>query len=188
MPKIALSGSLSSDESATKEVNLKESTPSHQPFAAQNPFRKFFGEWTLKNNTFKQVWDGKTTQTLTIENHYTHCAAINTSQSVLCVIDAGGLKGHILWTYDTAKNQVHHLSHFGDARNGVGSGTLNKNADLTTKVSFQGEPTGSYRIYEYKWINDREYTMMSRQYDAQNKPTGNWYGGTFIVLTAAVQE
>ncbi|MEM6338267.1 MAG: hypothetical protein AAF752_16960 [Bacteroidota bacterium] len=154
---------------------------------ADNPFSKFFGEWTLKDDTFQQVWDGETVETLTIENHYTNCQAINTDMSVLCVVDAAGLNGHILWTYDSDQERVHHLSHFGTSRNGVGSGTLNGNADLTTRVSFQGEPAGSYRIYEYAWVSEDEYTMMSRQYDESGEPTGNWYGGTFVRVPSTVQ-
>lgn len=145
-----------------------------------NPFSRFFGEWTLKNDKFQQVWDGKTVETLTIPNHYTECKPINTTKSVLCVVDADGLKGHILWTYDSDKSKVHHLSHFGSSRNGVGSGALNEKADLTTKVSFQGEPDDTYRIYEYKWVSESEYSMLSTQYDVSGKPTGNWYGGSFV--------
>jgi len=99
------------------------------------------------------------------------------------VVDAGDLKGHILWTYDYHKNTVHHLSHFGNSRNGVGSGTLNDKENLTTKVSFQGEPENSYRIYVYKWISENEYSMISRQYNLDDKATGNWYGGLFIHLS-----
>ena len=114
-----------------------------------NTFSRFFGEWTLKNDKFQQVWDGKTVETLKIKNHYTLCKEVNTKQSVLCVVDAGGFQGHILWTYNSETQRVHHLSHFGDSRNGVGKGELDSSGNLTTKVIFQGEPEGSYRIYEY---------------------------------------
>ena len=147
-----------------------------------NPFAPFFGEWTLKDDKFQQVWDGKTVQTLLIPGHHTGCNPINTNRSVLCVVDAGDLKGHILWTYDSAKKQVHHLSHFGTARNGIGVGTLNPQGDLRLKVSFQDEPAGSYRVYEYTWVSKDEYTMMSRQFGGDGKLTGNWYGGAFVRL------
>ena len=149
-----------------------------------NPFAPFFGDWTLKQDRFQQVWDGKTVETLSIPNHKTHCAPINTNRSVLCVVDAGDLKGHILWTYDADKKNVHHLSHFGTARNGVGVGSLSEKGDLRSKVSFADEPEGSYRIYEYTWVSKDEYTMMSRQYASDGKPTGNWYGGTFVRVAA----
>lgn len=150
-----------------------------------NPFAPFFGDWTLKQDRFQQVWDGKTVETLSIPNHHTHCAPINTHRSVLCVVDAGDLKGHILWTYDANKKNVHHLSHFGTARNGVGVGSLNEKGDLRSRVSFADEPEGSYRIYEYTWVSKDEYTMMSRQFTSDGKPTGNWYGGTFVRVAAA---
>jgi hypothetical protein len=153
-----------------------------------NPFAPFFGEWTLKQDKFQQVWDGKTVENLVIPGHYTKCAPINTDRSVLCVVDAGDLKGHIFWSYDGDQKQVHHLSHFGTARNGVGVGTLNEKGDLRSKVSFQGEPEGSYRIYEYTWVSRDEYTMMSRQFTREDKPTGNWYGGTFVRLPPASRQ
>ncbi|MEM1272112.1 MAG: hypothetical protein AAGI08_18850 [Bacteroidota bacterium] len=75
--------------------------PSPVCYGADNPFERFFGEWTLKEDRFQQVWDGGTVETLTISNHHTLCEAINTTKSVLCVVDAGDLKGHILWTLNS---------------------------------------------------------------------------------------
>lgn len=150
--------------------------------AQENPFAAFFGVWTLKQDTFSQVWDKKTVETLTIANHLTHCDAVNTEKSVLCVVDAGGLKGHILWVYDGDKQQVSHLSHFGDARTGVGIGQLSESHDLTLQVRFQGEPEDTYRVYQYQWQNADEYTMLSTQYHDNGEPTGNWYCGTFVRL------
>lgn len=157
------------------------STVQHPPpTAAANPFAPFFGTWTLQNDHFQQVWDGQTVETLTIPNHITVCKPINTDQSVLCVVDAGDLKGHILWSFNTDAQQVHHLSHFGTARSGVGTGTLSATGNLTTRVRFQGEPPGSYRIYQYEWLSADAYTMHSAQYDSTGQATGNWYGGTFV--------
>ena len=150
-----------------------------------NPFARFFGEWTLKGDRFQQVWDGKTVETLTIPRHHTKCAEVNTDRSVLCVVTSPDLVGHILWSYDSDRKQVHHLSHFGPARNGVGSGSVDERSNLRLTVRFQGEPEGSYRIYEYEWVSDDEYSMMSRQFDRDNKPTGNWYGGSFVRIIPA---
>jgi hypothetical protein len=145
-----------------------------------NTFSMFAGKWTLKADNFEQVWDGKTIEKIKIPNHNTKCDFINTKQSILCVVDAGSLKGHIFWTYDTHKNQVHHLSHFGEARNGVGVGVIGEFGNLTSRVSFQGEPEGSYRIYKYIWVNKNEYSMKSTQFNLDGTPTGNWYGGVFV--------
>lgn len=139
------------------------------------------GEWTLKNDQFQQVWDGTAVETLTIPRHFTKCDPINTPGSVLCVVSAGDLNGHILWTMG-ADNQVHHLSHFGTERTGVGVGTLDARSNLALKIGFRDEPQGTYREYEYTWVSADEYTMMSRQYDQHGRATGNWYGGTFVRL------
>lgn len=145
-----------------------------------NTFNKFAGVWILKQDLFEQVWDGKTVEKLKIPNHNTKCEPINTQQSIFCIVEAGSLQGHIFWTYDTSKKQVYHLSHFGESRNGVGKGSLDSSGNLTTRVSFQGEPEGSYRVYQYSWVSKDEYTMLSTQFDLNGEPTGNWYGGTFI--------
>jgi hypothetical protein len=157
---------------------LSQATPS-PPTAS--PLSAFMGDWTLKDDRFQQVWDGKTVETVAIPNHFTHCDRINTDGSVLCVVSAGDLRGHILWTMG-AGNQVHHLSHFGTERTGVGVGKLDERSNLALKISFRDEPEETYREYEYTWVSADEYTMMSRQYDRQGQATGNWYGGTFVRL------
>ncbi|MDG2534265.1 hypothetical protein P6144_11440 [Sphingomonas sp. HITSZ_GF] len=154
------------------------------PARAANPFARFFGEWTLKDDRFQQVWDGKTVETITIPRHHTKCAPVNTDRSVLCVVDTPDLAGHILWVFDDARDHVRHLSHFGTARSGVGVGSLDAASNLRLEVRFSDEPAGSYRIYEYRWVSNDEYSMLSRQYDSAGKPTGNWYGGSFVRLRA----
>lgn len=151
------------------------------PTQRGNPLSAFIGEWTLKNDLFQQVWDGKTVETITIPKHFTKCDPINTEGSVLCVVSAGHLKGHILWVMG-ANRHVHHLSHFGTERSGVGVGMLDERSNLALKISFRDEPEGTYRLYNYTWVSRDEYTMMSRQYDKHGRATGNWYGGTFIRL------
>ncbi|MEM1381498.1 MAG: hypothetical protein AAGH41_12830 [Pseudomonadota bacterium] len=148
---------------------------------ASPPFAQFYGTWTLKDDTFQQVWDTKTLQTLTIPNHITVCDKVNTDQTVLCVVDAGGLKGHILWAYDKSAG-LRHLSHFGTSRLGTGAGTIDDAGNLRLRVQFTDEPEGTYRLYTYEWRDPDTYEMVSRQYDADDRPTGNWYGGTFVRL------
>ena len=75
---------------------------------------------------------------------------------------------------------VRHLSHFGESRLGTGWGIVGPEGDLNTQVTFSDEPEGTHRKYEYVWIDADTYHMMSRQYDADDQPTGNWYGGTFV--------
>jgi len=159
--------------SSAKASDIKTST---------NIFAPFFGEWALKNDEFQQVWDGKTIETLSIPGHYTNCQPVNTEQSVMCVVDAGGFQGHIFWAYDSLNNKLHHLSHFGTQRLGTGEGIVSETGNLRNKISFKDEPEGTYRIYEYNWVTADEYTMMSRQYDSDGAGTGNWYGGSFVRL------
>jgi hypothetical protein len=42
-----------------------------------NPFARFIGEWTLKDDAWSQNWDGAT-ENIKIPNHHTTCRAINT--------------------------------------------------------------------------------------------------------------
>lgn len=144
------------------------------------PFAAFLGTWTLKNQEFRQIWDTKTLQIVDIPSHFTNCNKVNTEKSMLCVIESPGLSGHIMWSFNADKQTVHHLSHFGDSRNGVGIGALDQDNNLHLRVSFQGEPEGSYRIYRYIWISEDEYSMKSTQYNKQHQPTGNFYSATFV--------
>ena len=146
---------------------------------SENPFRKFIGEWTLKEDNWSQNW-GQGMEHVKIPNHHTVCRALNTTNSLLAVIDGTPPYGHIFWSYNPVKKEVYHLSSFGTLRSGVGKGTVNENGDVTLKVSFEGEGEGTYRIYTYKWISDNEYELKSTQYDVKDQPTGGFYGGTFI--------
>lgn len=145
----------------------------------KNPFKKFLGEWTLLNDDWSQNW-GNGDEHIKIPNHHTVNRELNTSNTLLSVIDGAPPHGHIVWSYNPVKKEVHHLSSFGDIRIGVGQGTVNENGDVTLKNSFEGEAPGTYRIYNYKWLNDDSYSMTSQQFDSNGKPTGLFYGGTFV--------
>lgn len=145
----------------------------------QNPFHKFVGEWTLKNNDWYQNW-GSGDEHIKIPGHHTINKVLNTDNSLLSVIDGTPPFGHIFWTYNPVKKEVRHLSSFGELRIGVGKGSINEKGDVTLNVSFEGEPDGTYRIYTYTWISNDEYDMNSVQYNANNEPTGNFYRGIFV--------
>lgn len=149
---------------------------------SKNPFRKFLGEWTLKNNDWSHNW-GNGDEHIKIENHHTINRELNTAHTLLSVIDGAPPHGHIVWTYDPSKKTVHHLSSFGDARIGVGTGTVNEHGDVRTKISFADEAPGTYRLYAYTWVNDDEYNMRSVQYSSDGKPTGLFYEGNFVRFT-----
>ena len=152
----------------------------------KNPFKKFIGEWTLKDDNWSQNW-GQGMEHIKIPNHHTICKELNTDNSLLAVIDGTPPYGHIFWSYNPVKKEVHHLSSFGTSRSGVGKGTVSESGDVTLKVSFEGEPEGTYRIYTYKWISDDEYEMKSTQYNDKDEPTGGFYGGAFIKINRSKQ-
>jgi hypothetical protein len=144
-----------------------------------NPFEKFIGEWTLQGDDWTQNW-GNGTEHIKIPGHHTRCEALNTPNTLLAVIGGPPPHGHIVWTYNRATREVHHLSSFAPARSGVGKGSMNENGDVSLKVSFEGEPPGTYRLYSYRWISADAYELKSVQYDSEGKPTGGFYGGTFV--------
>lgn len=84
---------------------------------------------------------------------------------------------HIFWSYNPNTKEIHHLSSFGTIR--AGKGTINANGDVKLKLFFEGEPEGTYRIYNYKWINDDEYHMKSVQFSDTDIETGQFYEGVF---------
>jgi hypothetical protein len=149
--------------------------------AADNPFQKFVGEWTLKDNNWSQNWGGATEQ-IKIPHHHTLCQALNTDNSLLAVIDGPPPHGHIFWTYDRATGDVLHLSSFAPVRTGTGRGRVNENGDVSLKLAFSDEAPGTYRLYSYRWISADEYELRSVQYDSAGKPTGLFYGGNFVRL------
>lgn len=144
-----------------------------------NIFKKFIGEWALKDDNWTQNW-GNGTEEIKIKNHHTINKELNTANSLLSVIDGTPPFGHIFWSYNPVKNEVNHLSSFGTTRAGVGKGTLNEKGDVSLKVSFADEAEGTYRLYTYKWVSDNEYELKSTQYNSKNEPTGFYYGGNFV--------
>lgn len=144
-----------------------------------NPFQKFIGEWTLKDDNWSQNWGGAD-ENIKISKHHTICQALNTDNSLLAVIDGVPPFGHIFWSYNPVKKEVDHLSSFGTSRAGVGKGTINGNGDVFLKISFADEAEGTFRKYSYVWVNENEYILKSVQYNANGQPSGLFYGGTFI--------
>lgn len=167
--------------SAQKATIEYESHGKMEALYSQNPFAKFFGEWTLKNNDWTQNW-GYGTEQIKIPNHHTISTGINTKNTVISIIDGPEPHGQIFWSYNPVTKEVGHLSSFGDIRAGKGSGTIDENGNLRLKLFFEGEVKNTYRIYTYTWINPNEYELKSVQYDENDQPTGLFYGGIFARL------
>lgn len=147
----------------------------------RNPFKNFIGEWTLKDNSWTHNW-GHGTETIEIQKHHTISTQINTANTLFSIIDGPQPNGHIFWSYNPIIKEVHHLSSFGALRAGVGKGNISERGDVTLRISFEGEPKDTYRIYKYIWISPEEYHMKSVQYNSNDEPTGLFYEGTFVRL------
>lgn len=171
---------LNSTISFTQTTSIKyESNGRDTIDISTNPFWKFVGEWTLKNDDWSQNW-GFGTETIKIPNHHTVTKNLNTNHSLISIIDGPPPNGHIFWTYNPNTKQVHHLSSFGTIRTGTGTGSINENGDVRLKLVFEGEAPDTYRIYNYKWLNADEYHMKSVQFNKDDEPTGLFYEGNFI--------
>ncbi|MEM6720543.1 MAG: hypothetical protein AAF611_14545 [Bacteroidota bacterium] len=178
---------ISFDGNAQKSAIEFELNGRNATATSQNPFAKFIGEWTLKNDDWTHNW-GNGTETIKIPNHHTICNEINTNNSLLAIIDGPEPNGHIFWSYNPNTKEVSHLSSFGSIRAGKGNGTINDNGDVTLKLSFEGEAEGTYRIYNYKWLNANAYHMKSVQYDKNDQPTGLFYEGTFVRIESTKNQ
>ncbi|WP_282043793.1 hypothetical protein [Winogradskyella flava] len=164
----------------TQKTSIEyESNGKTATLESKNPFSKFIGKWTLKNDNWSQNWGGET-EHIKIPKHHTVSAGINTKNSLISIIDGPEPNGHIFWSYNPNTKEVYHLSSFGDIRAGHGKGTIDENGNLRLKLSFEGEPQDTYRIYTYTWLTDNEYELKSIQFDENDKPTGLFYGGIFI--------
>ncbi|MGD1958097.1 MAG: YybH family protein [Fulvivirga sp.] len=147
--------------------------------AAKNPFEKFIGEWTLKNDDWTHNW-GNGTETIKIPGHHTVTKQLNTDNSLLSIIDGPEPNGHIFWSYNPKTGEVGHLSSFGAIRSGAGKGEVSEEGDVELKLTFEGEPKGTYRIYNYRWVSEDEYHMKSVQFSDNDEPTGLFYEGYFV--------
>lgn len=154
---------------------------------SKNPFFKFVGEWTLEGDNWSQNW-GQGTEHIKIPNHHTVSREINTDNSLLSIIDGPEPNGHIFWSYNPNTKEVYHLSSFGTIRAGSGKGTIDENGNLTLKLLFEGEPEKTHRIYTYKWLNKDTYELKSVQFNADDEPTGLFYGGTFVRIVDGKSE
>ncbi len=170
----------------TRDITFKTQGQEHHRMAS-NPFQKFIGEWTLKDDCWTQNWEGKT-ETIKIPMHHTVSTQVNTANSLFSIVDGPEPNGHIFWSYNPITKAIHHLSSFGELRAGVGKGSINEKGDVTLKITFQGEPKNTYRIYTYQWITKDEYHMKSVQYGLNDSPTGLFYEGSFVRLQKPIKN
>ncbi|MEL6483995.1 MAG: hypothetical protein AAFU57_12750 [Bacteroidota bacterium] len=168
-------------------LKLTESVQEAKPYRfryvkpMQNPFERFIGEWTLQEDLWLSGETESKMDTLYLPNHHTLCSANNTPSSLQWVVEAPSARGHALWTYNPSTKKVVMQSSFYPYRIGLGEGTIDAQGNVFLTMRFTGsEPEGTYRKYSYVWLNQDTYELKSYQYDSNNQPTGNFYGGTFI--------
>lgn len=186
--KIVLQGGLIWEEGEARKISLAEdsSFKTQSVFFANrlpSPFQRYLGNWKFDQAGFSMVWDGKNVVTQKLAGQITECNPINTDRSILCIVtnkrDANWTLGHMLWAYNSETEEISWLSHFYPDRIGVGTGSIDGQGNMRVKVSFQGEPNDTYRIYNWRWLTPDSYEMISKQYSSDGKLTGNWYGGVF---------
>ena len=154
---------------------------------SKNPFGKFVGEWTLKEDNWTHNWGGDT-EIIKIPGHHTVSRQLNTNHTLISIIDGPEPNGQIYWSYNPKTKEVQHLSSFGAIRAGKGSGTVNENGDVQLKLVFEGEAENTYRIYNYRWLDVDTYHMKSVQYAENGEPTGLFYEGTFVRIKEDKEE
>ncbi|MEL7269882.1 MAG: hypothetical protein AAGL34_09920 [Bacteroidota bacterium] len=160
----------------------QESKPYHFRYVKpmENPFESYVGEWTLKDDLWFSGETESKIDTLYLPNHHTICTVNNTPSSLQWGVEAPSARGHALWTYNPSTEKVVMQSSFYPHRIGLGEGTVDARGNVFLTMRFTGnEPQGTYRKYSYVWLNEDTYELKSYQYDSNNQPTGNFYGGIF---------
>lgn len=147
----------------------------------ENPFEGFKGKWTLKDDLWLYGETEAKIDTLYLPKHYTFCKANNTPSSLFWEVQAPSARGHALWTYNPSTQKVVMQSSFYPHRIGLGEGRIDGKGNVFLTMHFTGsEPDGTYRKYSYVWLDEDTYELRSYQYDSNDQPTGNFYGGTFV--------
>lgn len=90
-----------------------------------------------------------------------------------------GFLATLMWTYHIGSKNIHHLSNTSANDIGVGTGRFEANNDLKIKIEYPNRCTNCYRIYFCHWLSTNEFELKATIYE-DNKPTGDFYGATFI--------
>ena len=166
----------------TQKATIPQLTMTHNQLndtnaTQENPFRKFIGNWGMKNGIWESSFGGKYSES--IDTSRLFIAQSPTNQSLLWDYDLGSAKGVILWTFSGTNKEVYHLSanSYGPMAQGVG--TINDNGDINLKLYFDGECPTCYRMYRYKFISSDEIYFRVTYYK-DDKETGDFYGGTYV--------
>lgn len=152
-------------------------TPLNDTNAPQNPFRKFIGNWGMKEGIWESSYGGQYSKS--IDTSRLFIAKSPTNLSLLWDYNLVSAKGVILWTFNNTKKEVYHLSANSFGPMAQGAGTIDANGDVNLKLFFDGECATCYRMYRYKFISDNEIYFRVTYYK-DDKETGDFYGGSYI--------
>lgn len=148
----------------------------HTDKSQENPFEKFKGEWVLKDDIFETNFGDKYKEDVNPNRSFV-VKELGTKNSVVWIEDFDGFKVDIFWTYDFKQKQVHHLSMSNDIAKGIGE--FKESGDLEIKLIYENSCENCYRIYSFQWKSENELFFRGSFYKDE-KPTGDFYGGTFI--------
>ncbi len=143
----------------------------------ENPFARFIGSWTLKNDDWKS---GNQAEENVVKwyNHFSSCKQLHTVGSLLWTVDAGSLRGNILWVYNFQTKEMVQSSSYTPTVTSLGKGKVDKEGNIELKVHFDGN-MDAYRLYTYTWLSDDEYQLHARYFE-NDQPTGFFYQGNFV--------
>ena len=156
-----------------------KSPHNQQSGTQENPFERFKGEWVLKDDIFESDFDGVYKKDVN-PNRSFMVKELGTKNSIVWIEDFDGFMVDIFWTYDFKKKQIHHLSMATDIARGLGN--FKENGNLELKLTYENGCKGCYRIYSFQWKSDSEFFFRANLFKDE-KPTGDYYGGTFLKKT-----
>jgi catechol 2,3-dioxygenase-like lactoylglutathione lyase family enzyme len=147
--------------------------------ANSDKLKLFEGEWKLKDN----VWKSKSNSVYKEDvnpNRSFVAKAVSPENTILWEEDFdNGVWATLLWTYHRETGRVNHISNTTGNNIGIGVGEFDNNNDLTIKIVYPNGCTTCHRIYTFHWIEAGEFNFKATIYK-DDKPTGDFYGGTFI--------
>jgi len=145
---------------------------------SENPFKRLIGEWVIKDDLWEQSYGGKYSTKLYPNNSFI-AKEVNTKNQILWVETTEEWQVTMLWIYNFRNQEIHQLSSSSTNRSAYGKGKFKENGDIELKLHFEDNCKSCYVIYSYKWKPEGELYFRAIYYE-NDKPSGNYYGCTFI--------
>jgi catechol 2,3-dioxygenase-like lactoylglutathione lyase family enzyme len=155
--------------------------------ANSDKLKLFEGEWKLKDNVWKSKSDSVYKEDVNPNRSFV-AKAVSPENTLLWEEDFdNGAWATLLWTYHWETGRVNHISNTTDNNIGIGVGEFDNNNDLTIRIVYPNGCTNCHRIYTFHWIEAGEFDFKATIYK-DDKPTGDFYGGTFIRKAGSREE